>query len=38
MAAFRHKSNARKHPVIWAVLILSTAGHALWIYFRFLRP
>lgn len=37
MAAFRHKSNFRKHPFMWAVLALSTAGHALWIYFRFLR-
>ena len=37
MAAFRHKSNFRKHPMMWAVLVLSTVGHALWIYFRFLR-
>jgi len=37
MAAFRHKSNFRKHPIMWAVLVLSTAGHAVWIYLRFLR-
>jgi uncharacterized membrane protein YsdA (DUF1294 family) len=37
MAAFRHKSNFRKHPFMWAVLALSTVGHALWIYFQFLR-
>jgi uncharacterized membrane protein YsdA (DUF1294 family) len=37
MATFRHKSNFRKHPLMWAVLILSTAGHAVWIYVQFLR-
>jgi uncharacterized membrane protein YsdA (DUF1294 family) len=37
MAAFRHKSNARRHPLIWAILVLSTAGHALWIYLQFLQ-
>lgn len=33
MALFRHKSNYRKHPLIWAILALSTAGHAVLIYF-----
>ena len=28
MAAFHHKSNRGKHPVIWLVLIASTIGHA----------
>ena len=32
MAVFRHKSNYRKHPLIWAILTLSTAGHAALIY------
>jgi uncharacterized membrane protein YsdA (DUF1294 family) len=32
MAVFRHKTNYRKHPLIWAILILSTAGHAALIY------
>lgn len=36
MAAFRHKSNFRKHPMMWAILALSTVGHALWVYLRYL--
>ena len=28
MAAFHHKSNRGRHPVIWLVLIASTIGHA----------
>jgi uncharacterized membrane protein YsdA (DUF1294 family) len=32
MAVFRHKINFRKHPLIWTILILSTAGHAALIY------
>lgn len=38
MAAFRHKSNFRKHPIIWGVLILSTTGHTAWLYIRFVMP
>ena len=37
MAVFRHKSNFRRHPWIWAVLILSTIGHLVLTYFWFLR-
>lgn len=32
MAVFRHKSNYRKHLLIWAILALSTVGHAVLIY------
>ena len=32
MAVFRHKTNYRKHPLIWTVLALSTIGHAVLIY------
>jgi uncharacterized membrane protein YsdA (DUF1294 family) len=32
MLAFRHKSNMRRHPAIWAVLGLSTLGHAILLY------
>jgi uncharacterized membrane protein YsdA (DUF1294 family) len=32
MAVFRHKSNLRKHASIWAVLALSTVGHAVLVY------
>lgn len=28
MLVFRHKSNFRKHPSVWATLLLSTLGHA----------
>jgi uncharacterized membrane protein YsdA (DUF1294 family) len=37
MFLFRHKSNYRKHPDIWLVLILSTVGHALLAYFLLVR-
>jgi uncharacterized membrane protein YsdA (DUF1294 family) len=37
MLVFRHKSNARRHPIIWIVLILSTLGHAVLIYFWLIR-
>ena len=37
MAAFHHKSNYRRHPGIWAVLVLSTIGHLALLYFWLLR-
>jgi uncharacterized membrane protein YsdA (DUF1294 family) len=37
MAVFRHKSNYRRHPGIWAVLALSTAGHLALIYVWLIR-
>jgi uncharacterized membrane protein YsdA (DUF1294 family) len=37
MAVFRHKSNYRRHPGIWAVLVLSTAGHLALLYFWLVR-
>jgi uncharacterized membrane protein YsdA (DUF1294 family) len=37
MLAFRHKSNFRRHPGIWAVLILSTICQVTLIYFWMLR-
>lgn len=38
MAVFHHKSNFRRHPGIWAVLAISTAGHLALIYFWLIRP
>jgi uncharacterized membrane protein YsdA (DUF1294 family) len=38
MAAFRHKSNIRRHPLIWVILLLSTASHAVFIYLTLLSP
>ena len=35
MLLFRHKSNFRKHPSIWAMLLLSTLGHAALTYYWF---
>lgn len=35
MLVFRHKSNFRKHPNIWAILFLSTLGHAALTYYWF---
>jgi uncharacterized membrane protein YsdA (DUF1294 family) len=35
MLFFRHKSNFRKHPSIWAMLLLSTLGHGALTYFWF---
>ena len=29
MFTFRHKTNYRKHPGIWLLLVLSTVGHAV---------
>jgi uncharacterized membrane protein YsdA (DUF1294 family) len=37
MALFHHKSNFRRHPGIWAVLALGTAGHLALIYFWLIR-
>jgi len=37
MLVFRHKSNFRRHPVIWAVLALSTAAHAVLLYLWLLK-
>jgi uncharacterized membrane protein YsdA (DUF1294 family) len=37
MLLFHHKSNYRKHPVIWLVLALSTVGHAVLAYFLLVR-
>lgn len=37
MLIFRHKSNFRRHPGIWAVLIASTIGQAALIYFWVLK-
>jgi uncharacterized membrane protein YsdA (DUF1294 family) len=37
MLVFRHKTNVRRHPVIWLVLILSTLAHAALIYFWLIR-
>ncbi len=37
MLVFRHKSNFRRHPIIWAVLALSTVGHAALLYVWLLR-
>jgi uncharacterized membrane protein YsdA (DUF1294 family) len=37
MLVFRHKSNLRRHPAIWAVLVLSTVAHAVLIYFLLIR-
>ena len=35
-AAFKHKTNVRKHPWFLIVLVLSTVGHGLLIYYWFL--
>lgn len=37
MLVFRHKSNFRKHPDIWAMLLLSTLGHGALTYYWFFR-
>ncbi len=37
MMLFRHKSNRRKHPTIWLVLIVSTIGHAVLAYLLLVR-
>jgi uncharacterized membrane protein YsdA (DUF1294 family) len=37
MGAFHHKTNYRKHPIIWLCLILGTIGHATLAYFWFFR-
>ena len=37
MAVFHHKTNSRKHPIIWLCLILGTIGHAALAYFWFFR-
>lgn len=37
MAVFHHKSNFRRHPSIWAVLVVSTAGHLALTYFLLIR-
>ncbi len=37
VALFRHKSNARQHPAIWSVLVLSSVSHAAMVH-RCLRP
>jgi len=37
MMLFRHKSNRRKHPTIWVVLIVSTIGHAVLAYLLLVR-
>ncbi len=37
MLVFRHKSNLRRHLVIWMVLLLSTAGHAFLIYYWLIK-
>lgn len=37
MLLFRHKSNFRKHPDIWAMLILSTVAHGALTYYWFFR-
>ena len=35
MMVFHHKTNIRKHPDFWAVLTLSTLGHAVLTYYWF---
>ena len=35
MLVFHHKSNLRKHPGIWAVLLLSTLAHLALTYYWF---
>lgn len=35
MVFFRHKSNFRRHPLFVPVLLLSTLGHGLLIYYWF---
>lgn len=37
MLIFRHKSNFRRHPSIWAVLVLSTIVQAALFYFWMLK-
>jgi len=37
MLVFHHKTNYRKHPTIWIVLILATVGHLALAYYWFFR-
>jgi uncharacterized membrane protein YsdA (DUF1294 family) len=37
MLVFRHKSNVRRHLTIWVILVLSTVGHAVLIYYWLLK-